>query len=115
MVNTLCRQYGDEIATVDGETYFDFPSIEKLLHPSLTDELRAAGFGYRAKFIASTCQALSALSPDYLEGLRQLNYCEAHAELLQFLGVGAKVADCVCLMSLDKHEVILKQCITTPY
>lgn len=105
MVETLCRRYGKQIATVDDHTYFDFPKLENLLHPTLTEELRSAGFGYRAKFIAVTCQQLAALPSTYLDSLRLLSYEEAHSALLEFMGVGAKVADCVCLMSLDKHEV----------
>ena len=33
-------------------------------------------------------------------------YREAHEALLEMSGVGPKVADCVCLMSLDKMEAI---------
>lgn len=42
----------------------------------------------------------------YLASLRQLPYEKAHLALLQFSGVGPKVADCVCLMSLEKHDCV---------
>lgn len=105
MVQNLCKHYGKEIATIDDHTYYDFPLVKDLLHPSLTEELRDLGFGYRAKFIAATAQQLASLPDDYLHSLRSASYEDAHASLLQFMGVGAKVADCVCLMSLDKHAV----------
>lgn len=38
--------------------------------------------------------------------LRKKSYEEVHRELTGLPGVGAKVADCVCLMSLDKPEAI---------
>lgn len=43
---------------------------------------------------------------EYLDALRSIPYEKAHLALLQFSGVGPKVADCVCLMSLDKHDVV---------
>ena len=39
---------------------------------------------------------------EWLMTLRQLSTAEARDELLKFMGVGRKVADCVLLMSLDK-------------
>jgi N-glycosylase/DNA lyase len=42
----------------------------------------------------------------WLKGLRDVPTTEARDELLKFIGVGRKVADCVLLMSLDKKEVI---------
>lgn len=105
MVQNLCKHYGKEIATIDDHTYYDFPTVKDLLHPSLDQELRDLGFGYRAKFIAATAQQLANLPEDYLHTLRSASYEDAHLALLQFMGVGAKVADCVCLMSLDKHAV----------
>ena len=38
----------------------------------------------------------------YLEGLRSASTDDARNELLKFVGVGRKVADCILLMSLDK-------------
>ncbi len=42
----------------------------------------------------------------WLRGLRSLPTLAARAELLKFVGVGPKVADCVLLFSLGKKEVI---------
>ncbi|CCG81889.1 8-oxoguanine DNA glycosylase [Taphrina deformans PYCC 5710] len=106
MVQNLCKHYGKQIAVIDGHAYYDFPRVQDLLHNSLDQELRALGFGYRAKFIAATARQLSEKPPDFLQSLRSKDYAEAHAELMKFMGVGAKVADCVCLMSLDKHQAV---------
>ncbi len=44
--------------------------------------------------------------PAWLFGLRQAPYAEAKAALLTLPGIGEKIADCVCLFSLDKDEAI---------
>lgn len=41
-------------------------------------------------------------SEAWLLSLRNMATAEAREELLKFIGVGRKVADCVLLMSLDK-------------
>ncbi|XP_018650737.1 putative 8-oxoguanine DNA glycosylase [Schistosoma mansoni] len=38
--------------------------------------------------------------------LRSVSHVEAQAFLLQIPGIGKKVADCICLMSLDKLDVV---------
>ncbi|TKY89192.1 hypothetical protein EX895_001723 [Sporisorium graminicola] len=42
----------------------------------------------------------------YLQHLRTVSYHEARQELIQFPGVGPKVADCILLMSLDQASSI---------
>jgi N-glycosylase/DNA lyase len=48
----------------------------------------------------------SEASEIWLRQLRNLSTFEAREELLKFVGVGRKVADCILLMSLDKKEVV---------
>ncbi len=43
---------------------------------------------------------------DWLLGLRQLPYEDVRDKLLQLMGVGRKVADCVALFSLDKTDAV---------
>lgn len=46
-------------------------------------------------------------SEKWLMTLRSKSVTEAREELLKFVGVGRKVADCVLLMSLDKVNFII--------
>ncbi|RPA88293.1 DNA glycosylase [Ascobolus immersus RN42] len=107
MVGNLCIHYGPRIAEVDGTVYHDFPAPEKLAVKGVEETLRKLGFGYRAKYIAQTANmVVNELPEGWLMGLREKPYREAHDALLQLSGVGPKVADCICLMSLDKTEAV---------
>ena len=30
IVNRICEKYGDHVATIDGESYYSFPTLEQL-------------------------------------------------------------------------------------
>ncbi|GFO39889.1 N-glycosylase/DNA lyase [Plakobranchus ocellatus] len=108
MVEKLCTHYGSYITTVDGEKYYSFPSLDALCGDSVETHLRELGFGYRAKFIANIAQHVTREKggDEWVRSLRGKSYAEAKSELMSLLGVGAKVADCVCLMSLDQPGAI---------
>ncbi|KAK9805430.1 hypothetical protein WJX73_005270 [Symbiochloris irregularis] len=119
MVDRLCTAYGtpltpvasacdDSAAGQEPATHFAFPTLEQL-SKATEEELRAAGFGYRAKFITGSVAELMAKpggGQAWLHSLRQVPYPEASAALCSLPGVGPKVAACVCLFSLDKHQAI---------
>lgn len=117
MIHALCKRYSDPLLTFPGEetTYHPFPPPSALAEQSVSATLRSLGFGYRAEFIQRTAQMLvsahggiasvhDGLEPaeKWLMGLRLSATNEAREELLKFVGVGRKVADCILLMSLDK-------------
>ncbi|KAI5798798.1 DNA glycosylase [Geopyxis carbonaria] len=109
MVNNLCVCWGKNLGSIDGdgETYYDFPEPVALQGPDVEQKLRELGFGYRAKYIANAALLITnERSPGWLDSLREVSYREAHEALLELPGVGPKVADCVCLMSLDKTEAV---------
>ncbi|KAJ9574036.1 hypothetical protein L9F63_008562 [Diploptera punctata] len=107
MVEKLCSLYGQQIAEVDGTMYYDFPPVEALTGTSVENKLREAGFGYRAKYIhQSACRIMEMGGADWLDKLKTLSYVEAKTQLIKLSGVGAKVADCICLMSLGHLESI---------
>lgn len=58
------------------------------------------GFGYRAKYIRATARALALRGPQWLYLLREVPYSEAHQQLIQLPGVGAKVGNSLCIMDL---------------
>ena len=89
--------------------FYAFPTVAQL-RDATEEALRGMGFGYRAKFIAGSAAALEAKdggADAHLAALRgEKSYREAQAALGELPGVGPKVAACVCLFSLDKHEAI---------
>ncbi|XP_064649371.1 N-glycosylase/DNA lyase-like isoform X1 [Lineus longissimus] len=107
MVEKLCQNYGEEVAELDGVSYYSFPNILTLSGDGIEQELRNLGFGYRAKFISKSAKYICENKDDgWLNSLRLEPYEVAKRELMNLCGVGAKVADCVCLMSLDKTGAI---------
>jgi N-glycosylase/DNA lyase len=105
-VENLCITFGTPHGQLGETPYYDFPPPSQLTPASVEGKLRNLGFGYRAKFIHQTAQIVAARGEDWLHGLRHVPYREAHEALLELQGVGPKVADCVCLMSLDKKESV---------
>ena len=107
MVNKLCRHYGEAIGSVDEEMYYSFPPVKDLTGAEVEGELRAMGFGYRARYVRQTAVALLDKGEEWLAELRDTcDYLTAREALISLPGVGPKVADCICLMSLDKHEAV---------
>ena len=87
--------------------FFAFPSPQALATADIA-ELRALGLGYRDKFIKSSAQLVLDLGQeDWLNALRSLSDpMLVQKELMRLAGVGAKVADCVALFSLDQSAAI---------
>lgn len=85
-----------------------FPTLDSLCRIK-EEDLRSLGFGYRAKYIVISSQLLREKGGrDYLMGLRQPAYTRdmVQDELVQFTGVGPKVASCIALFSLDRLDEI---------
>ncbi|CAL9702609.1 unnamed protein product [Knipowitschia caucasica] len=107
MVERLCQRLGNKLCQLDETFYHDFPSLSTLAEPSVEACLRDLGFGYRAKFLLQSAKTiLDSHGPHWLSSLRNVPYHEARDALRTLSGVGTKVADCVCLMALDKHEAV---------
>ncbi|MGI4788200.1 MAG: DNA glycosylase [Janthinobacterium lividum] len=106
-IAALCREYGDAYPVeVAGLTHSAFPPVHRLAEASLP-HLTWLGLGYRAAYVKETAQAVMAHGgAGWLLGLRDRPYAEAKAALMTLPGVGEKIADCVCLFSLDKDEAI---------
>ena len=97
----MSQRYG-EARCFDGQTFWLFPSVEKLAEASVHG-LEECGLGYRAKYVHATAKRVCDEHVD-LESFRGLAYVEAKKRLFEFSGVGLKVADCVLLFSLEKME-----------
>ncbi|XP_077587137.1 N-glycosylase/DNA lyase [Stigmatopora nigra] len=107
MVERLCQARGNFLCQLDETSYYDFPSLSALAESGVESCLRELGFGYRARFVQQSAkQILNQHGPEWLETLRSVPYVEARDALRALPGVGIKVADCVCLMSLDKTDAV---------
>ncbi len=103
----LAAAYGRPIATglSTPAVLHAFPTTEALAD---ADEavLRAGLWGYRAPRVIALARHLSALQEGWLSSLRYAPYPEAHAALASLFGIGAKLADCICLFALDKDDAV---------
>ena len=118
MINRLCAALGKPLPTPFASSTelpqpHSFPPPEALAKPEVEPLLRELGFGYRAPYVHKTAVLLCELAAEanqttdeYLESLAKLPYEEAREALLQFTGVGPKVADCIALFGLGFREVV---------
>ncbi|NWT91687.1 OGG1 lyase, partial [Urocynchramus pylzowi] len=107
MIERLCQAFGRRLCCLDSRPFHAFPSLSALTGVDAEARLRVLGFGYRAKFVSGSARAIAeGLGPEGLCQLRTAPYAEARRVLCALPGVGAKVADCVCLLSLDKAEAV---------
>lgn len=107
LVEKICTHYGKKICDYSGVPFFNFPDVESLAPAAVDEHLRQLSFGYRAKYIQKSAEEILAKGNlQWFRKLRQLDYKEAHRELLTLTGIGPKVADCICLMSLNHLQAI---------
>lgn len=91
-VEKLCRAAGRKLS----EGYYAFPTKDELAALS-TEDLRACGLGYRAKYIA----AVAGSSTD-VDEMRTLDDEQLLKELMLLPGVGVKVASCTMLFGFHR-------------
>lgn len=104
-VQALAREYGQPIADIEGHTLYKFPTAERLANAN-ERFLRDTKWGYRApRLIDTACEVVSR-GEHWLDGLRHKNYRAARSELTDIYGIGAKIADCICLFALWHDEAV---------
>jgi len=101
MLQKMATKFGEKLH-FDGEVFYRGPTVEQLAVAS-EDELRSCGLGFRAKYLRLTAKKICD-ETIRLETLKTVPYLKAREQLIEFCGVGLKVADCVLLFSLDKPE-----------
>ncbi|VDP02140.1 unnamed protein product [Soboliphyme baturini] len=116
MVARMCERFGEEVEVSgvavedrnERAKFYDFPTVDRLAQQDVADILTQLGFGYRAKFVAETAKLIANErgGQQWLFSLRLYPYDVARQQLFQLPGVGWKVADCVCLIGLDKAEAV---------
>jgi N-glycosylase/DNA lyase len=101
-INILCERYGEKKVNENGVEYYDFPTPQRLSEATL-EELFSCNLGYRSRYVRETASAVYHNDID-LDSLYDKDYLSARKDLLKLCGIGAKVADCICLFALHKTE-----------
>jgi N-glycosylase/DNA lyase len=101
MLSKLSHEFGNNVR-FDNMEFYTFPTPEKLAAASKTQLLKCS-LGYRADYVRETARTVCG-SKLNIEHLQKTSYEKARAQLLNFRGVGSKVADCILLFSLGKLE-----------
>jgi N-glycosylase/DNA lyase len=97
MVSAVAEEAGD---LLEGG-YCVFPSARQLTQVS-EERLRERGLGFRARRVVEVAQQMATHTGAPLSTLRTASHEETKQFLCSFPGIGEKIADCICLFSLDK-------------
>jgi N-glycosylase/DNA lyase len=107
MVNCLAERYGDPIGSYKAISFYAFPTVDTLAACANEEDLRSAGFGYRAKYIVKSAAKLRDLGGEsYLLSLLTKPREDVARALVALDGIGRKVAGCIALTSLDCSDEI---------
>lgn len=104
-IKKICEKFGTPIE-YKGKIYYTFPTPEELSKASLED-IQSTGASFRSKYIVDTVSKIANSTPGDpydLKMIKSLDDNECHKALQEFMGVGAKVADCIMLFSMNKYS-----------
>ena len=101
MLTALSARFGRKVE-YDGLKFYTFPEPKRLADASIND-LCKCSVGFRARFIKQAAKVIQSGSVDF-ENLKHAKYEDAKEELMDVLGIGQKVSDCILLFSLEKLE-----------
>ncbi|MCR5145105.1 MAG: 8-oxoguanine DNA glycosylase [Lachnospiraceae bacterium] len=96
-VDMLCKRCGKEI----GSGVYTFPKPGEVPSDIFLD--KTMGFGYRGPYLAEIFE-FAKDNPQWINDLKKLSYGDALDALMERKGIGAKVANCICLFGLHHVE-----------
>lgn len=105
-VEELAVTYGNLVCELGGLCYYAFPISEVIAGADPTPLHDTKTLGFRGRLIKGVAKELLMRGDNWLPSLRNASYSEAKSSLVELPGVGSKIADCVCLFSLDKDEAV---------
>ena len=100
-MEAMADRLGDPLE-LGGEVRHTFPSAYQLASAG-EGLLRELGLGFRAPYVAAAAQRVCDGELD-LDELVRLPYAETKRRLMECYGIGAKIADCIAVFSLEKLQ-----------
>ena len=101
-LNLLSLNYGEKVIFKDKE-YYLFPSLESLSKLSVID-FRNCKVGFRDKYLYEIIECINDKKLE-LDKIYEMNGDEALKYLIEFKGIGMKVASCILLFAYQKFDV----------
>ncbi len=107
MVKTMQRNlflhYGKRIK-IDNESIYTYPNINKIANDDIESIKNKIRCGYRAKYIKNMAQNIITKELD-IDTIDSLATNQAREYLLNFKGIGPKVADLILMYGFNKNDV----------
>lgn len=101
-IQLLCQSYGTKIGSYMDEDFYSFPEPEALMNLKAED-LSACNMGYRGPYIIKTAQRIYE-NPQLLSCLYDEDTLNCKKKLLELMGVGPKVANCISFFAFGKLD-----------
>ena len=101
-LNLLSLSYGEKVLFKDKE-YYLFPSLENLSKLSI-DDFRNCKVGFRDKYLYEIIECINNKGLE-LDKIYDMSGDEALRYLIEFKGIGMKVASCILLFAYQKFDV----------
>ena len=103
-ISNICERYGERKQGAEEEFTILFPVRRPWQQPVRKN--CGLQLGYRSRYVKKTAQMILEGQVS-LEEVQRMDYLQAREELQKLYGVGAKVADCICLFALHQMRLFL--------
>lgn len=100
-VNQISEMFGKKVK-FEGESYYLFPTLQELSKATEEDML-SCKVGFRARYIIHMVKDLMK-DDSILKEHSNMSIEDLRHKLLQYMGIGPKVADCIILFSMRRYE-----------
>jgi N-glycosylase/DNA lyase len=105
-IGEFSHHFGEPLGEVEGSQYYTFPGAATLAEVDPDYLTKVSSLGFRGRNLVKVGRQIAERGPGWAMSLRDMPYRQAHSELVMLNGIGAKIADCVCLFALDKTEAV---------
>lgn len=101
-LNILSEKYGEKVI-FNNKEYYLFPKLDKLINIT-EQEFRECKVGFRDKYLINVIRAIKTDELN-INKIYDMNSNDALKYLINFKGIGLKVASCILLFSYQKFDV----------
>ncbi|MFW5649006.1 MAG: DNA-3-methyladenine glycosylase family protein [Candidatus Alkaliphilus sp. MAG34] len=101
-VERLSKNFGQYLGRYRGKDFYNFPNAEEISRLS-EEQIESCSVGFRAKYILGAARKVIDENI-FLEQLRELNSEDCYNTLIEFKGIGPKVANCILVFAMGKIE-----------